>query len=85
MLMPPLKYRLVLLVLLFSSFLFFISCGDDELNDQKGAVTFSFSVKSQDGARVADDVDLEKIVLSRAIWIHLQRRALVHKNKTIIF
>ena len=29
--------------------------------------------------------DLEKIVLSRAIWIHLQRRALVHKNKTIIF
>lgn len=29
--------------------------------------------------------DLEKIVLSRAIWIHLQRKALVHKNKTIIF
>lgn len=29
--------------------------------------------------------DLEKIVLSRAIWIHLQRRALVHKNKTVIF
>ncbi len=29
--------------------------------------------------------DLEKIVLSRAIWIHLQRRALVHNNKTVIF
>lgn len=29
--------------------------------------------------------DLEKIVLSRAIWAHLQRRTLVHKNKTVIF
>lgn len=29
--------------------------------------------------------DLEKIVLSRAIWIHLQRKALVHKNRTVIF
>ncbi|MEM6644311.1 MAG: formyltetrahydrofolate deformylase [Bacteroidota bacterium] len=29
--------------------------------------------------------DLEKIVLSRAIWIHLQRKALVYQNKTIIF
>lgn len=29
--------------------------------------------------------DLEKIVLSRAIWIHLQRKALVHNNKTVIF
>lgn len=29
--------------------------------------------------------DLEKIVLSRAIWIHLKRKALVHKNKTVIF
>lgn len=29
--------------------------------------------------------DLEKIVLSRAIWTHLQRRALVHKNRTVIF
>lgn len=29
--------------------------------------------------------DLEKIVLSRAIWLHLQRKALVHKNRTVIF
>lgn len=29
--------------------------------------------------------DLEKIVLSRAIWTHLQRKALVHNNKTVIF
>ncbi len=29
--------------------------------------------------------DLEKIVLSRAIWVHLQRKALVHNNKTVIF
>ena len=29
--------------------------------------------------------DLEKIVLSRAIWIHLQRKALIHKNRTVIF
>jgi formyltetrahydrofolate deformylase len=29
--------------------------------------------------------DLEKIVLSRAIWNHLNRKALVHKNKTVIF
>lgn len=29
--------------------------------------------------------DLEKIVLSRAIYSHLQRKILVYKNKTIIF
>ncbi len=29
--------------------------------------------------------DLEKIVLSRGIWTHLQRKALVHQNKTVIF
>lgn len=29
--------------------------------------------------------DLEKIVLSRAIWTHLQRKTLVHQNRTVIF
>ena len=29
--------------------------------------------------------DLEKIVLSRAIWWHLQHRVLVYSNKTVIF
>lgn len=29
--------------------------------------------------------DLEKIVLSRAVFAHLQRKVLVYKNKTIIF
>ena len=29
--------------------------------------------------------DIEKMVLSRAIGLHLQRRVLVHKNKTIVF
>ncbi|MEQ8338268.1 MAG: formyltetrahydrofolate deformylase [Cyclobacteriaceae bacterium] len=29
--------------------------------------------------------DLEKIVLSRAIWSHLQRKTLVHRNKTVVF
>lgn len=29
--------------------------------------------------------DLEKVVLSRAIWSHLQHKTLVYKNKTIIF
>ena len=29
--------------------------------------------------------DLEKIVLSRAIWHHLEHRVMVYKNKTIIF
>ncbi|MDR1226976.1 MAG: formyltetrahydrofolate deformylase [Prevotellaceae bacterium] len=29
--------------------------------------------------------DLEKIVLSRAVYAHLQRKILVYKNKTIIF
>jgi formyltetrahydrofolate deformylase len=29
--------------------------------------------------------DLEKIVLARAIWHHLQRRILVYDNKTVIF
>jgi formyltetrahydrofolate deformylase len=29
--------------------------------------------------------DLEKVVLSRAIWYHLQRKILVYDNRTIIF
>ena len=29
--------------------------------------------------------DIEKMVLSRAISLHLQRRVLVHNNKTVIF
>jgi len=29
--------------------------------------------------------DLEKIVLSRAIWHHLQRKTLVFENRTIVF
>ncbi len=29
--------------------------------------------------------DLEKIVLSRAIWAHIQRKTLVYRNKTIVF
>jgi formyltetrahydrofolate deformylase len=29
--------------------------------------------------------DLEKIVLSRAVWQHVRRRVLVHENKTVVF
>ena len=29
--------------------------------------------------------DLEKMVLSRAVWVHLQNKVLVYKNRTIIF
>jgi formyltetrahydrofolate deformylase len=29
--------------------------------------------------------DLEKVVLARAIWSHLQRRVLVYENRTVIF
>ena len=29
--------------------------------------------------------DLEKIVLARAVWLHLQHKLLVHGNKTVIF
>ena len=29
--------------------------------------------------------DIEKLVLSRAISLHLQRRVLVHNNKTVVF
>jgi len=29
--------------------------------------------------------DLEKIVLARAIWYHLQHKVLVYKNKTVVF
>lgn len=29
--------------------------------------------------------DLEKIVLSRAVWHHLERKCLVYKNKTVVF
>lgn len=30
-------------------------------------------------------IDLEKIVLSRAIWKHLQRKILTYKKRTVIF
>lgn len=29
--------------------------------------------------------DLEKVVLARAVWWHIQRKVLVHRNKTVIF
>lgn len=29
--------------------------------------------------------DLEKIILSRAIWSHLQRKVLVYENRTVVF
>lgn len=29
--------------------------------------------------------DLEKVVLARAVWYHLQRRVLAYKNRTIVF
>ena len=29
--------------------------------------------------------DLEKMVLSRAVWAHLQNKVLVYKNRTVIF
>jgi formyltetrahydrofolate deformylase len=29
--------------------------------------------------------DLEKIVLARAVWSHLQRKVLVHGNRTVVF
>jgi formyltetrahydrofolate deformylase len=29
--------------------------------------------------------DLEKIVLSRAIWSHLQRKVIVHGGRTVVF
>ncbi len=29
--------------------------------------------------------DLEKIILSRAIWYHLQRKTLVYENRTVVF
>jgi len=29
--------------------------------------------------------DLEKIVLSRAIWSHIQHKVIVHKGRTVVF
>lgn len=29
--------------------------------------------------------DLEKIVLAKAVWYHLQRRIIVHQNRTVLF
>lgn len=29
--------------------------------------------------------DIEKVVLSRAIWYHIQRKILVYDNRTIVF
>ena len=29
--------------------------------------------------------DLEKVVLSQAVWHHLQRQILVYRNRTVVF
>jgi formyltetrahydrofolate deformylase len=29
--------------------------------------------------------DLEKVVLSRAIWSHLRRKIIVHRGRTVVF
>ena len=29
--------------------------------------------------------DLEKLVLSRAVWLHIQHKALPYQNRTIVF
>jgi formyltetrahydrofolate deformylase len=29
--------------------------------------------------------DLEKVVLSRAVWYHLKRKVLVYGNRTVVF
>ncbi|MBT8143187.1 MAG: formyltetrahydrofolate deformylase, partial [Gammaproteobacteria bacterium] len=29
--------------------------------------------------------DLEKVVLARAVWWHITRKVLVHRNRTVIF
>jgi formyltetrahydrofolate deformylase len=41
-------------------------------------------------ANTVDDLirkgrDLEKVVLSRAIWSHIQRKTLVYENRTVVF
>jgi len=44
-------------------------------------------VTHKDGVKdlVRKGKDLEKIVLSRAIWWHTQRKVLVKRNKTVVF
>lgn len=29
--------------------------------------------------------DLERIVLSRAVWLHLRRKVIVHDGRTVVF
>lgn len=63
--------------------------------DQKGLVAAVTEFIAQDVIRVnhVDSVKdlirkgrhLEKIVLSRAIWKHLQRKTLVYENRTVVF
>ncbi len=43
------------------------------------------SHKDSVNALVRKGKDLEKIVLSKAVYLHLQRRVLVYNNKTIVF
>lgn len=43
------------------------------------------SHKDSVDALVRKGKDLEKIVLSKAVYLHLQRRVLVYNNKTIVF
>lgn len=44
-------------------------------------------VSHRDGVRdlVRRGRDLEMLVLSRAIWLHLERRTLVYENRTVVF
>jgi formyltetrahydrofolate deformylase len=44
-------------------------------------------VSHRDGVRdlVRRGRDLEVLVLSRAVWLHLERRTLVYENRTVVF
>jgi formyltetrahydrofolate deformylase len=44
-------------------------------------------VNHRDGVEdlVRQGRDLEKLVLSRAVWLHMQHRILPYRNRTVIF
>jgi tripartite-type tricarboxylate transporter receptor subunit TctC len=51
--------------------------------DAQGVTPVSHSDSVQDFIRKGRA--LEQTVLSRAVWLHLNRRTLVHANRTIVF
>lgn len=60
-----------------------MACSPSSRSAKPVSATVSHRHSVEDLVRIGRD--LEKIVLSRAIWRHLQRKVIVHEGRTIVF